>query len=141
MTYSRKMSVRVQVCLETVCVHTYTNIHLLLTCFSQIKHCSSNLEVPLNYIFPVKSYHEEIHLNNNMDVLLLSALTTILNLANEYASGIRKRRSFPYLFEDFSQYKEQSRTDSHTCGFELEELRKGEQTSKNLRPQYAESEI
>lgn len=40
----------------------------------------------MNCIFPVKNYHEEIQLNNDVDVLLLSALSTILNFANDYVA-------------------------------------------------------
>lgn len=56
----------------------------------QIERCSFNVGVTKNYIFPVKNYHEEIDLNNDMDVLLLSALTNILNFANDYVAEIKK---------------------------------------------------
>ncbi|XP_062391218.1 interferon-induced protein 44-like [Sardina pilchardus] len=46
--------------------------------------CSNRLGVPMNCIFPVKCYHEEIDLNDEVDVLLLSALTFILNFANDH---------------------------------------------------------
>lgn len=67
--------------------------------------CSNDLGVPLNYIFPVKNYHEEIHLTSDMDVLLLSALTFILNLANNFVAEMepavarRNSRSFVMNFE------------------------------------------
>lgn len=38
----------------------------------------------MNYIFPVKNYHEEIYLKDDVDVLLLSALRNILNFANDH---------------------------------------------------------
>ncbi|KAG5277747.1 hypothetical protein AALO_G00090940 [Alosa alosa] len=51
-----------------------------------MKHCSYNTGVPLDCIFPVKCYHEEIDLNKDMDVLLLSALKHILNPANDHVA-------------------------------------------------------
>lgn len=35
------------------------------------------------HIFPVKNYHEEIETNDDMDVLILQALTQIIQLAND----------------------------------------------------------
>ncbi|XP_063067227.1 interferon-induced protein 44-like [Engraulis encrasicolus] len=49
--------------------------------------CRHHLKVPMTNIFPVKNYHEEIDLDNDIDVLLLSALTHILNLANDHVAG------------------------------------------------------
>ncbi|XP_062391111.1 interferon-induced protein 44-like [Sardina pilchardus] len=54
----------------------------------KMQECSNRLGVPMSYIFPVKCYHEEIHLNNEVDVLLLSALTFILNFANDHVAVI-----------------------------------------------------
>lgn len=59
-----------------LCIHTSL----------QMLECCNRLGVPMNCIFPVKNYHEEIQLNNDMDVLILSALTTILNFANDYVA-------------------------------------------------------
>ncbi|XP_076153676.1 interferon-induced protein 44-like [Alosa pseudoharengus] len=55
---------------------------------NQMEKCSNDLGIPMNCIFPVKNYHEEIHLNNDIDVLLLSALTHILNFANDHVAEI-----------------------------------------------------
>lgn len=44
----------------------------------------------MNCIFPVKNYHKEIDLNDEMDVLLLSALKHILNFANDYVAERKK---------------------------------------------------
>ncbi|KAM9454185.1 uncharacterized protein Hap1MRO34_020109 [Clarias gariepinus] len=55
----------------------------------EMEKCSIKLGVPMNYILPVKNYHEEITNNNEIDILLLMAVTTIVNFANEFvkASG------------------------------------------------------
>ncbi|XP_076153675.1 interferon-induced protein 44-like [Alosa pseudoharengus] len=50
----------------------------------KMQECSNNLGVPMNCIFPVKNYHEEIDLNKDVNALLLSALTHILDFANDY---------------------------------------------------------
>ncbi|XP_062393632.1 interferon-induced protein 44-like [Sardina pilchardus] len=60
------------------------------TIYERIKHCSHNVGVPEYCIFPVKNYHQENCLHNDMDVILLSALTNILNFANDYVAEIPK---------------------------------------------------
>ncbi|XP_063067214.1 interferon-induced protein 44-like [Engraulis encrasicolus] len=50
--------------------------------------CSNRLGVPMNCIFPVKNYHEEINLKNDIDVLLLSAMTCILNFADDHIDDV-----------------------------------------------------
>ena len=37
-------------------------------------------------IFPVKNYHEENSVNENIDHLILDALNTIVNFANDYVN-------------------------------------------------------
>ncbi|KAL2101906.1 hypothetical protein ACEWY4_003667 [Coilia grayii] len=50
----------------------------------KMQECSNKLGVPMTCVFPVKNYHEEIELHNDVDILLLSALIPILNFANDY---------------------------------------------------------
>ncbi|XP_076134437.1 uncharacterized protein LOC143116929 [Alosa pseudoharengus] len=52
----------------------------------KIQLCSVNVGVPQYCIFPVKNYHDENQMNNDMDVLLLTALTDILNHANDHVA-------------------------------------------------------
>ncbi|XP_053471433.1 interferon-induced protein 44 [Ictalurus furcatus] len=54
----------------------------------EMKECNVNLGVPLNYIFPVKNYHEEINNNAEIDILILMALTNIVNFANDFVERI-----------------------------------------------------
>ncbi|XP_062393538.1 interferon-induced protein 44-like [Sardina pilchardus] len=56
----------------------------------KVKHCSNNVGVTQSCIFPVKCYHEEIDLNNDMDVVLLSALKHILNYADDHLADQKK---------------------------------------------------
>ncbi|XP_076134427.1 interferon-induced protein 44-like [Alosa pseudoharengus] len=50
----------------------------------KMEHCSNKLGVAMNCIFPVKNYHEDINLKPDVNVLLMSALTHILNFANDH---------------------------------------------------------
>ncbi|XP_028460526.1 interferon-induced protein 44 isoform X2 [Perca flavescens] len=50
---------------------------------NKMEQFSVNVGIPMNCIFPVKNYHEEINLNNNIDSLILSALTNIINLGDD----------------------------------------------------------
>ncbi|XP_041960374.1 interferon-induced protein 44-like isoform X2 [Alosa sapidissima] len=77
---------------DEACPEVHNNIKMVYRSKmirEKMKHCSNNTGVPLNCIFPVKNYHEEIHLNNDMDVLLLSALTNILNFANDHVAEMK----------------------------------------------------
>ncbi len=49
----------------------------------QMQECSNLVGVPVSHIFPVKNYHEEIDTQNDMDVLILRALTEIVQIAND----------------------------------------------------------
>ncbi|KAG7315584.1 hypothetical protein KOW79_020450 [Hemibagrus wyckioides] len=47
----------------------------------KMQECSNRLGIPMNHIFPVKNYHEEIDTMNDMDFLILKALDQIVNVA------------------------------------------------------------
>ncbi|XP_076879288.1 interferon-induced protein 44-like isoform X2 [Brachyhypopomus gauderio] len=49
----------------------------------KMQECSNCLGVPMNHIFPVKNYHEEIDTDDDMDILILKALDQIVNIAND----------------------------------------------------------
>ncbi|XP_052393118.1 interferon-induced protein 44-like [Carassius gibelio] len=51
----------------------------------KMQWCSNELGVPMCHVFPVKNYHEEIETNDDMDVLILQAVTQIIQLANDNA--------------------------------------------------------
>ncbi|XP_058249233.1 interferon-induced protein 44-like [Hemibagrus wyckioides] len=46
--------------------------------------CSNELGVPVNRVFPVLNYHEETHVNEDINCLMLDALTQITYWANDY---------------------------------------------------------
>ncbi len=49
----------------------------------QMQECSDSVGVPVSHIFPVKNYHEEIDTQNDIDVLILKALTQIVHIADD----------------------------------------------------------
>uniref|UniRef100_A0A8C9YTR5 G domain-containing protein n=1 Tax=Sander lucioperca TaxID=283035 RepID=A0A8C9YTR5_SANLU len=50
---------------------------------TKMEEFSANVGIPMNCIFPVKNYHEEINLNNEIDSLILSALRNIINFGDD----------------------------------------------------------
>ncbi|XP_028987337.1 interferon-induced protein 44-like isoform X2 [Betta splendens] len=47
---------------------------------------SANTEIPMNSIFLIKNYHEEINLNDDIDSLILNVLTHILNTGEDFVN-------------------------------------------------------
>ncbi|KAF4075399.1 hypothetical protein AMELA_G00234080 [Ameiurus melas] len=58
---------------------------------AKMEECSVRLGVPLNYIFPVKNYYEEINTNAETDILILTAVTNILEFANDFVKKKKKK--------------------------------------------------
>ncbi|XP_029631992.1 interferon-induced protein 44 isoform X2 [Salmo trutta] len=52
--------------------------------------CSNELGLPMNCILPVKNYHDEGMLDNDMDILILNAMTQIMNFANDYLWNLQQ---------------------------------------------------
>ncbi|KAM9455146.1 interferon-induced protein 44-like [Clarias gariepinus] len=50
----------------------------------KMKECSDRLGVPMNCIYPVQNYHEQVANDMDMDILILMAVTDIINFANNY---------------------------------------------------------
>ncbi|XP_056588862.1 interferon-induced protein 44-like isoform X2 [Triplophysa dalaica] len=49
----------------------------------KMQMCSDKVGVPMNNIFPVKNYHDEIDTEDDIDLLILKALQQIVNLADD----------------------------------------------------------
>ncbi|CAM4730744.1 unnamed protein product [Leuciscus chuanchicus] len=49
----------------------------------KMQMCSDKTGVPMNHIFPVKNYSEEIYTDDEVDVLILKAFDQMVNLAND----------------------------------------------------------
>lgn len=52
--------------------------------FIQLETFSAQVGIPMNCIFPVKNYHNEIDLNSEVGSLLLSALIGIINFGDDF---------------------------------------------------------
>lgn len=50
----------------------------------KMEKCSIKLGVPVNCIFPVRNYHEEIELDEDMDVLLFRALKQMVDFGDDF---------------------------------------------------------
>uniref|UniRef100_A0A3B1J9Z8 G domain-containing protein n=1 Tax=Astyanax mexicanus TaxID=7994 RepID=A0A3B1J9Z8_ASTMX len=50
----------------------------------KMEECSTKVGVPMNYIFPIKCYSEEVEPQVEIDALILMALTNMVNFANDY---------------------------------------------------------
>ncbi|XP_051559618.1 interferon-induced protein 44-like [Myxocyprinus asiaticus] len=62
----------------------------------KMEECCNLIGVPMSFIFPVKNYHEEIDTENDMDVLLLRALTQIVQVANDKLHRIKYNENSAY---------------------------------------------
>ncbi|CAB1315414.1 unnamed protein product, partial [Coregonus sp. 'balchen'] len=60
------------------------NIYTSKAIKEKMQICSNELGVPMNCILPVKNYHEEGVLDDDMDILILNAMTQIMHFANDY---------------------------------------------------------
>ncbi|XP_036419642.1 interferon-induced protein 44-like [Colossoma macropomum] len=54
----------------------------------KVEDSSHKLGIPLNNIYPVKSYHAEITKDTNVDVIILMALRDIVNFASDHAEDV-----------------------------------------------------
>ncbi|KAK2906927.1 hypothetical protein Q8A67_005912 [Cirrhinus molitorella] len=64
------------------------NIYLSSYIKSKVQEVSSRLGVPLSCVLPVKNYSQELELELNCDVLLLTALQQMLNFADDYLDDV-----------------------------------------------------
>ncbi|XP_060754570.1 interferon-induced protein 44-like isoform X2 [Neoarius graeffei] len=51
---------------------------------AKMEECSHTLGIPINCIFPVRNYHEQVTNDLYMDILILMAITNIIRFANDY---------------------------------------------------------
>ncbi|KAF3703240.1 Interferon-induced protein 44 Microtubule-associated protein 44 [Channa argus] len=52
----------------------------------KMEQFSVNVGIPMNCIFPVKNYHEEIDLDDRVDSLILSVLRNIINFGEDFVN-------------------------------------------------------
>uniref|UniRef100_A0A667WQA8 Uncharacterized protein n=1 Tax=Myripristis murdjan TaxID=586833 RepID=A0A667WQA8_9TELE len=53
-----------------------------------MKNFSDLVGIPMNYIFPVKNYSEEINIKNDVDSLILSVLRRIIDFGEEFINDM-----------------------------------------------------
>lgn len=58
-----------------------------------MKQFESDVGIPLNCIFPVKNYHGEIDLDNEVDSLVLSAVRHIITAGGDYCRQHAEQQS------------------------------------------------
>ncbi|KAM9455075.1 interferon-induced protein 44-like [Clarias gariepinus] len=61
----------------------------------KMKECSHKLGVPMNCIYPVQNYYEQITNDMDMDILILMAMTDIVRFANDYIEDQVYNKSKP----------------------------------------------
>ncbi|XP_029110575.1 uncharacterized protein LOC108934051 [Scleropages formosus] len=66
---------------------------------AKIKDASARLGIPLLSVFPVKNYTREVELQQNDDILLLSALQKILHFADDYMRDMNDKKLIRRLEE------------------------------------------
>ncbi|XP_053352962.1 interferon-induced protein 44-like [Clarias gariepinus] len=71
--------------------HDLKNIYKSKKIRDKMRECSNILGVPVNCIFPLVNYHEQTHVNENINCLMLDALTQIINFANDFVSRSRNQ--------------------------------------------------
>ena len=71
----------------------------------QMQEASARLGVPLSCVVPLKNYSEELELDPNTDILLLSAIIQMLRFADNYFDDISDEFSNSFAdnsFDDIS---------------------------------------
>ncbi|XP_035860510.1 interferon-induced protein 44-like [Sander lucioperca] len=54
----------------------------------KVKDFSAAVGIPVNYIFPVKNYSDEIHINDDVDSLILSALRQMIDFGDDFTDYV-----------------------------------------------------
>ncbi|KAK7126789.1 hypothetical protein R3I94_018090 [Phoxinus phoxinus] len=62
---------------------------------TKVQEVSSRLGVPVSCVLPVKNYSQELELELNCDVLLLTAIQQMLNFADDYLDDVGHTESHP----------------------------------------------
>ncbi|XP_030590980.1 interferon-induced protein 44-like [Archocentrus centrarchus] len=55
----------------------------------QMEKVTVSLGIPLYCIFPVKNYHSEIHIDDNIDTLILSALKQMIYFGEDFVNNLK----------------------------------------------------
>ncbi|XP_037605844.1 uncharacterized protein LOC119476544 isoform X2 [Sebastes umbrosus] len=63
------------------------NVYKLKYLKEKMEEFSADVGIPMNCIFPVKNYHEEIDLNSDIDSLILSSLKSTINFGDDFINS------------------------------------------------------
>ncbi|KAI4873962.1 hypothetical protein NFI96_008784 [Prochilodus magdalenae] len=63
----------------------------------KMEQCSIRLGVPVNCIFPVKNYHDEIKIDKNLNCLMLQGLTQAAYSAHDYVKKSLPKHKAEYV--------------------------------------------
>ncbi|XP_024859129.2 interferon-induced protein 44 isoform X2 [Kryptolebias marmoratus] len=66
------------------------NVYKLPSVKDQMRKFSVDVGIPMNCIFPVKNYYEEIELNKDMNTLILSAMKNIIYSGDDFIKFIQR---------------------------------------------------
>ncbi|KAK7126793.1 hypothetical protein R3I94_018094 [Phoxinus phoxinus] len=69
-------------------VEDLQNIYITSYIKTKVQEVSSRLGVPVSCVLPVKNYSQELELELNCDVLLLTAIQQMLNFADDYLDDV-----------------------------------------------------
>lgn len=56
-----------------------------------MKDFSSAVGIPMNCIFPVKNYSDEIEMKDDVDILILSALRKMIDFGDDFIDKIKEK--------------------------------------------------
>ncbi|XP_073348587.1 interferon-induced protein 44-like [Pagrus major] len=79
------------------------NVYKVQSMKEKMEEFSANVGIPMNCIFPVKNYHQEINIDSDVDSLILSALRDIIRYGDDF---INLKKSDNTLFNFFNSSSE-----------------------------------
>ncbi|XP_014905858.1 interferon-induced protein 44-like [Poecilia latipinna] len=72
-------------------MHAEINVYAIKGVKEKMKAAQANMGFPLNCMFPVKNYHEEINMNREVDALILSAMRHIIQYGDDFIKFSQNR--------------------------------------------------
>nr|XP_033472801.1 interferon-induced protein 44-like [Epinephelus lanceolatus] len=71
---------------------TLRNVYMSKHVKQKMKDFSSAVGIPMNCIFPVKNYSDEIEINDDVDTLILSALRKMIDFGDDFIDKIEETK-------------------------------------------------
>ncbi|XP_049449478.1 interferon-induced protein 44-like isoform X1 [Epinephelus fuscoguttatus] len=70
---------------------TLRNVYMSKYVKQKMKDFSSAVGIPMNCIFPVKNYSDEIEMKDDVDILILSALRKMIDFGDDFIDKIKEK--------------------------------------------------